>query len=1173
MIVRKLPNINKRWQPPNTQNNSQPNQQHHNNSKNAPSTSPQSQYKYKQQQNTQYNRNTTNSTQSSNKPKPNYVIRSKNTSSSQNTNTTNQPNKFKWKVPTTGGFRHGQIKKPSSPPHNNSNTNTSKHKYPNTSNASNTHNNTYKPSTNPINNNINSHSNRKTSNTSNISHNNNHRPTPSNNKHRKTTHISNISNNTNTSQNFHRNNNRKYQTRKDSVHKPIPQRINNNYNSPRKTSDNYNKPIRKPSDNYNANTNKSIRKTSDHYNMRKTSDHHNNNTNRKISNTSNGYIQRKTSDNYNVSVRKTSNTSGMVNRKTSDHYGRDNNTNGHSHGHEPFQRTIRDNMNGYNGNNIRKSSISYQSPRKRKQSNVNTTTVVSNINVNSVANINTSKSVVSPIPNNIPNINQYNSTQSSVSTSSSHSRKQKDAKKRLYELFARDKLIKWIYKSTTNKYEPIFVVFEHYGVKDQIIGRDSSGHYNIYNKHDVIEAPPYEQESIMLKAVEEILRGYQLRFKHTSLRKQKMVEVITKSKGGWVSSGSIDAIFTNVIGFEDKNGNISNIILQDTTNGSKHAFPINNIKENHMLNIETNEKLFINQKGSYSQYVSPSYWINGSIEDTNNEINIEKKEQIEKQERMLLKDIDRLNKETQILQDGILHKLKLITKFELNDKADKKGIIALGLLWKQVLKQNHRLQIKIKIYQMQRDNWKKIAMDNTNENRLLKQQISNVKGESKRCESGNDDKKIETVNNTRKVKEELQRKLRMAMAEQNSKEKQIRHLQLQVAGLNMEAQDGAKVKQQGDTTIKKQVETLHRKFKMAMDIQTSKEQTIQSLQQEINKLKADLMKFKTNRQSNTNAKQETESLQRKLKLIMDDQKQKEKTIQNIQSENAMLKKKLSELQSEQKTSISSNETDANAEKLQRGGGFSVNSKFSTVKEVLNEYQSLRDQQYHNLHCELKKCLKELKSKSWHKLYINQTCHQFMFDTLQLCYKTIRKYGDSIYQSVGGALCIQHVANNKAKQEEKMDYVFHFYLQENYEILFNDFKAKQRDNLIEKCKKLYNKFSSSHLSAEAYVLITRYIDKCCRVCWLMYLQRPKLTLYPKEFKPMLKSVAFNDEQHKKSMGSDRKSKFVLYHIWPTVKVGNNKLDMSIQVIVRDNDVPMNKKKKKKTENIWLLKFKK
>ena len=101
-------------------------------------------------------------------------------------------------------------------------------------------------------------------------------------------------------------------------------------------------------------------------------------------------------------------------------------------------------------------------------------------------------------------------------------------------------------------------------------------------------------------------------------------------------------------------------------------------------------------------------------------------------------------------------------------------------------------------------------------------------------------------------------------------------------------------------------------------------------------------------------------------------------------------------------------SDMNSEALQRGGGMQINSSFLTVKEVLTEYQSLRGQEYHNLLCELKKTLKEMKSKSWHKLYIAQTCHQFMFDMLQLCYKMVRKYADSIYTQIGSILCIEKV---------------------------------------------------------------------------------------------------------------------------------------------------------------------
>lgn len=115
-----------------------------------------------------------------------------------------------------------------------------------------------------------------------------------------------------------------------------------------------------------------------------------------------------------------------------------------------------------------------------------------------------------------------------------------------------------------------------------------------------------------------------------------------------------------------------------------------------------------------------------------------------------------------------------------------------------------------------------------------------------------------------------------------------------------------------------------------------------------------------------------------------------------------------------------------------------------------------------------------------------------------------------------------------------------------------------DKIIDKAKTTYNKRTQCHFSADAYILMSRYIQKCCNISWLMLLQRPKLSLYPKEFKPRLKSIAFNGDLHKKTMGSDRKSTYILYHVWPTVKHGNESLEIQTQVIVRDNDVPMNKK---------------
>ena len=77
--------------------------------------------------------------------------------------------------------------------------------------------------------------------------------------------------------------------------------------------------------------------------------------------------------------------------------------------------------------------------------------------------------------------------------------------------------IKWVKNPKTRKYEPVFVVQEGFGAKQQVIGRASNGAYKIWNKRDVIEAPPCDQESTMVDAVEQLLRGYQMRFKATSV--------------------------------------------------------------------------------------------------------------------------------------------------------------------------------------------------------------------------------------------------------------------------------------------------------------------------------------------------------------------------------------------------------------------------------------------------------------------------------------------------------------------------------------------------------------------------------------------------------------------------------------------------------------------------------
>eukprot|EP01084_Bolivina_argentea_P084786 153300_1 len=139
-----------------------------------------------------------------------------------------------------------------------------------------------------------------------------------------------------------------------------------------------------------------------------------------------------------------------------------------------------------------------------------------------------------------------------------------------------------------------------------------------------------------------------------------------------------------------------NIMLQDTANGAIHSFPIKNIKENHMLNVQTDDKLFTNNT---------------------------KKEEIEKQQKALLAQIDLLNRKNKTLQNGIIHKLNSMIKSDMNNKDSQKRIVALSVLWTQILKEMKQLKMK----HVQMNHWKQTAIDNAIENKLLKQQLSKLK--------------------------------------------------------------------------------------------------------------------------------------------------------------------------------------------------------------------------------------------------------------------------------------------------------------------------------------------------------------------------------------------------------------------------------------------------------------
>ena len=57
-----------------------------------------------------------------------------------------------------------------------------------------------------------------------------------------------------------------------------------------------------------------------------------------------------------------------------------------------------------------------------------------------------------------------------------------------------------------------------------------------------------------------------------------MVEVVARSPGSWMSSGTTNAIFSEVVGFEQSAGSLSNVTLKETQNGKMHSFPVRQIK-------------------------------------------------------------------------------------------------------------------------------------------------------------------------------------------------------------------------------------------------------------------------------------------------------------------------------------------------------------------------------------------------------------------------------------------------------------------------------------------------------------------------------------------------------------------------------------------------------------------
>ena len=72
----------------------------------------------------------------------------------------------------------------------------------------------------------------------------------------------------------------------------------------------------------------------------------------------------------------------------------------------------------------------------------------------------------------------------------------------------------------------------------------------------------------------------------------------------------------------------------------------------------------------------------------------------------------KLKKETLVLQNQIMHKVKVVESLSVDGKLDKKRVKELHLLWAEILKRNNTLTLQYKAQQIETESWMRIAAEN-----------------------------------------------------------------------------------------------------------------------------------------------------------------------------------------------------------------------------------------------------------------------------------------------------------------------------------------------------------------------------------------------------------------------------------------------------------------------------
>ena len=251
---------------------------------------------------------------------------------------------------------------------------------------------------------------------------------------------------------------------------------------------------------------------------------------------------------------------------------------------------------------------------------------------------------------------------------------------------------------------------------------------------------------------------------------------------------------------------------------------------------------------------------------------------------------------------------------------------------------------------------------------------------------------------------------------------------------------------------------------------------------------------------------------------------------------------------------------------------SVKQGLKTVQELLLTYISIRDQQHHNSVELLKKYIKSKKGK-YQKYYMNQVVHKLLFYTLHVCYEVAESYKQEVYTTIGNILGLdnendinqlvpkicsaQLKANPVAILKRKLGKVGEPY---NKNIADQTLIARVMVKITGQQYYTEELQTLATDDRDAYEKLEKYVEECIQVCWQMLLQDPPLTLSPTKWKAEKGKVKYDEEKHKRVLGSDGEPKNVLYYIWPVIERNGNPIDdQTVSVVAREDFFSKQKKK--------------